>query len=452
MALTIIFDAEDPQQGSYLHIFDSQGTGLDQSFVRGDENLSLELRPVEKSLTSTRPWDDAHATGDTYQVAIGNPDEPPASGSFPLDLTGPPFSTVFSADMSVGLATALSGATYGDVQVTLLSAGTYQVIWDDAGAVPEIDTSGANTLTPDATVSVLVEEAGDATTRAIQIILLRKTPVAFAEPATNFPVASVIANITQAGSVSANKIYAIELTPGTYGGTFSVSVTDKDSLTESVGLASGTITDQDFAALLATHSGIASTDVSVQRVGDTLNVEFRGTQALSDVPVIAVTNQGLLAPKGVSGIINLNTFSLYRSFYNTTANTLSFTLAIRRSRATGEKAEVFQRAITLKRNIINVTTLVPVLLPTYYTTAESNLHYVGALPTFAGLTGGTATDLDVIAVNAAMAGRIVYVADAVYPGFWRLQAGTNAEDESLGIVRPDNYATTTNEFVWIQLL
>lgn len=68
-----------------------------------------------------------------------------------------------------------------------------------------------------------------------------------------------------------------------------------------------------------------------------------------------------------------------------------------------------------------------------------------------GLTGGGSTKLDGIVVTAGMVGRIVEVEDATYPGFWQLQAGTNAESAALGYVRADNYATTTMEFVWVQI-
>lgn len=72
-------------------------------------------------------------------------------------------------------------------------------------------------------------------------------------------------------------------------------------------------------------------------------------------------------------------------------------------------------------------------------------------PDITGLTGGTATDLDVIATTGlTVATTIVMIVNASVPEFWRLVSGTDAEDTAGGIVRPDDYATTTNEKVWKQ--
>ena len=35
---------------------------------------------------------------------------------------------------------------------------------------------------------------------------------------------------------------------------------------------------------------------------------------------------------------------------------------------------------------------------------------------------------------------------------WRLTAGTDADNEASGIVRPDDYAPATNEKVWMRIM
>lgn len=68
-----------------------------------------------------------------------------------------------------------------------------------------------------------------------------------------------------------------------------------------------------------------------------------------------------------------------------------------------------------------------------------------------GLTGGGATKLDGIATVSLPARTRVQLVinDGTYDVLqnWMLYAGTDAED-GVGIVRPDDYATTTNEKVW----
>jgi len=195
----------------------------------------------------------------------------------------------------------------------------------------------------------------------VQVITLRQSVVAAAAPATQLPAAAIAATVTRAGSGTVNKIYALTMTAGTYGGTFSLTVTAATGAAQGLGVVDANISAEDFAALLATQTVIASTDnVSVQRVGTVLNVEFVGTQGLSNVPVIAVTNIDLLAPKGVSGTINFNTIPLNRAFWNTTETELTYRFAVRRTRATGEEREFYNASVTLKRNLIDASTMVAV--------------------------------------------------------------------------------------------
>lgn len=72
-------------------------------------------------------------------------------------------------------------------------------------------------------------------------------------------------------------------------------------------------------------------------------------------------------------------------------------------------------------------------------------------PGITGLTGGGAANLDGIpTVNLAVKTLVLLVISDVMQ-YWLLKAGTNAEDAGNGVVRGDDYATTTNEKVWIQI-
>lgn len=65
-----------------------------------------------------------------------------------------------------------------------------------------------------------------------------------------------------------------------------------------------------------------------------------------------------------------------------------------------------------------------------------------------GLTGGTATDLDSITTTSITVPYPVLILRIGNGEIWILESGTDAEDSANGIVRPDDYATTTNEKVW----
>jgi hypothetical protein len=74
------------------------------------------------------------------------------------------------------------------------------------------------------------------------------------------------------------------------------------------------------------------------------------------------------------------------------------------------------------------------------------------LPTVTSQIGGTSADLDAIATVAVDVGKLVIFADADSANLvrvYQLIAGTDAESAP-AIIRPDDYATTTNEKVWTQ--
>jgi len=68
-------------------------------------------------------------------------------------------------------------------------------------------------------------------------------------------------------------------------------------------------------------------------------------------------------------------------------------------------------------------------------------------PGITGLTGGGATKLDgITTAGKASLLATLYLASELQD--WLLFTGTDAEDSAAGIVRPDDYAATTNEQVW----
>ena len=71
-------------------------------------------------------------------------------------------------------------------------------------------------------------------------------------------------------------------------------------------------------------------------------------------------------------------------------------------------------------------------------------------PAITGLTGGGATKLDGVVTVGVANGQVRAVRESSAIHFYRLNAGTLVED-GLDVVRPDDYATSTNERVWQRL-
>jgi len=87
--------------------------------------------------------------------------------------------------------------------------------------------------------------------------------------------------------------------------------------------------------------------------------------------------------------------------------------------------------------------------PAEYLLKASGIEW---LPTVTSKTGGTSADLDAVPTVAVAVGKVVQFADADSSDLMRvyqLTAGTDAES-SPAVIRPDDYAPTTNEKVWLQ--
>ena len=86
--------------------------------------------------------------------------------------------------------------------------------------------------------------------------------------------------------------------------------------------------------------------------------------------------------------------------------------------------------------------------PDEYLLKASAVEYY---PTVTSLIGGTSADLDAVPTVGVTVGKMVQFLDADPATdiirYYRLEAGTDAES-SPNVIRPDDYATTTNEKVW----
>lgn len=158
------------------------------------------------------------------------------------------------------------------------------------------------------------------------------------------------------------------------------------------------------------------------------------------------------------GTLALNTTSLrdrlsagYPSIYGTSplARGVGLFLHIRKT-ASGATETVALLPIRLKAGVLSATPEESAAI-SYTQSTEFLVGAIHPLTAITGLTGGGATALDGQATTSLPTGYTVFLSYGRVGQLWQLIAGTDAEDVSNGIVRPDDYHATTNARIWVQL-
>lgn len=133
------------------------------------------------------------------------------------------------------------------------------------------------------------------------------------------------------------------------------------------------------------------------------------------------------------------------------AASIASTLELQTIDGSGNIRTVGQVECLVRNEGIDEESTIPTPLPSYLTAAESRLEFAQNRYAVTGFTGGgTALDglttgttaLPTIATNSLVA---FDISGVLY--FYRLESGTDAES-SPDVIRPDDYASTTNERVW----
>jgi hypothetical protein len=132
------------------------------------------------------------------------------------------------------------------------------------------------------------------------------------------------------------------------------------------------------------------------------------------------------------------------------STTLLFDLELRNTANTYREKVLNQQTLVLRKAVATGTDDIDGTGATAYPSADDLIQHLSEYDT---LTGGTATALDSIVTVGGLtpAGKVVsLITSAPLLYFYRLRAGTDAES-SPAIIRPDDYAASTNEFVWEQI-
>ena len=161
--------------------------------------------------------------------------------------------------------------------------------------------------------------------------------------------------------------------------------------------------------------------------------------------VAALQESWSLITNGWSGSIELNTTGV-RDIVGS-ADQADAWIEIEITDPSGNRRTYGQQQVLLLNQAISGTAAVPSPSADFYTIVEANQKFVQNQSAITGLTGGTATDLDSLVTLGVAVGPLVVVTVGGYIDYYRLTAGTTAE-LSPTVIRPDDYATTTNEKFW----
>jgi len=196
----------------------------------------------------------------------------------------------------------------------------------------------------------------------------------------------------------------------------------------------------DSTLLTPTSTAVVSTQVDGD--GSTREVQLLH---LHRAPAVLQTSFSTIA-NGWSAVLNFNTFEL-RELIGT-AETLNAKFEVEVTDSGGNRITHVQVPCVVRHEVVDEASLTSTTLATAISSTEAQNQFVQNRSTVTGLTGGTATDLDGIATTTATLGWVVLVMtdDTTYNAY-RLVSGTDTES-SPDIIRPDDYAGTTNEKVW----
>lgn len=153
---------------------------------------------------------------------------------------------------------------------------------------------------------------------------------------------------------------------------------------------------------------------------------------------------------GWDGNISTNNARLVRALAG--RESLSMKLEIEVTDPSGKRRTYTQAPVQVLNEVVDESSLDPDSLPSVLYDSDAILNRIA----FTGLTGGSATDLDSIKTVDLPLNLCVILGVTVGPSvpgrIWYLDAGTDAEDPAIGIVRPDDYADSINEKIWKVLL
>lgn len=438
-SLDLIVDVTSPSKTGILQSFDNNLPADFPTFVRNDE-IPVTLRAVRPSKVTNRPWDDIDLSAAETVLAIGEFDGVPTSGgwtaTYGANTTGSLSFDISAAALQTALNLLASIISAGGVTVTEPVDGFYLILFNVAGSRTAFSTTYSG-LSP-ASVAVVSEIiAGDGSTYEQQSIQLVRSPYAMISSWSFSPVASATITQVTAGTVSSPETQQIELDPPGCGGTIQITT---DLLTTDAIPFNGT-----EAQVLAALNRDGENYVVTGPPGGPWAIT---TVALGNVAPFTVNVSNLLVPKYLIGSLDLSTYSMFQRFIGVSTDAIELKLEAEVTEAGRGPCTILQKAVSVSKDVINLSRLTPIPLTDYYTAQECDINFIHNQSAITGFIGGLSTDFDSITTNgkarlqlhAAVIGGDLYI--------WRLQTGTAATNSPF-VIRPTDYDGSTNQANWI---
>lgn len=354
----------DTQTGELLQA-GAGSTGSLPTLTRND-SYALRLRLLEKKPDGT--FDDINSDGASLKAAIGDIEQPPSDGSFKLSCNGITSTAIPYNATAVCVYNAISQnvstvLVYGDqFLLTASQPNTAMSFFADS-----------YTLFPASTVVIGTRRNPATGINAQQIVRLQKNPAVYSDNFSTSPTTGEIA-LTKVsdGSASQNETYNLNIGAGVRGGSFSLIFGPNSTTGIAIGISSVTFQQQ-----LGAVTGIGASNISVQDNG-------KGGYSIQFVGSLKLTNISTALTLDASGVdfvpfkqttLSLNTSELADLFTEADAETITPTLEIELTQD-GTPKTIFQKSVSIRKDLIVDGSFSPSTGAQYYTTTESDARYV----------------------------------------------------------------------------
>jgi hypothetical protein len=179
------------------------------------------------------------------------------------------------------------------------------------------------------------------------------------------------------------------------------------------------------------------------------DITFRGDLGATNIAQMTVTDS-LLYPTYLNGTVNARTSGVLALIGSSTSAIVT-NLEVQKTVATIDTTVALRLDTSIQPELISSTPGTPSAGVSYYTTMTA----VGSGPALGitTLAGSGATALAGQVTLGQTRGRLMFVNDATHGfGLWENATGTTAENIGAGTLRAGDYATTTNESLWLRRL
>jgi hypothetical protein len=328
-------------------------TGI--TFTQGDV---VPLRVyLLKQLTNNqgRPFQNIKLTTEDLKVALGRLDEKATGGTFSLDFDGDDTAAILYNDTAANIETALNALTSitsaGGVTVTGDASGPWTVTFTSVGARSSI-IADSSLVTPYSDLIITTVSEGDATTKEIQVLKLKESPVAVQSTFTIIadPVIDVIEVVD--GAAGINETQKVKIDQVCQDGSFTLSFDSSSTVIEYAATASDVVT------ALESTTGIDAGDVAVQKISDIeYNVTFQGSLAGASQDLLIADPSGLIGFSGFEADFNIGSYAVEQLLNGDTQNDEAFfevELSI-----SGDKTTVLRIPAIIQNDLIDESVTAP---------------------------------------------------------------------------------------------